>query len=50
MNGRKGAMLIMESEKTIVGRPPAQTFSLYFIIIVCICRSRVFWALPHLAF
>ena len=39
VNGRKGAMLIMESEKTIVGRPPAQPFSLYFIIIVCICRS-----------
>ena len=39
VNGHKGAMLIMESEKTIVGRPPAQPFSLYFIIIVCICRS-----------
>ena len=39
MNGRKGDMLIMESEKTVVGRQPAQLFSLYFIIIVCISRS-----------
>src|SRR3989337_413758 len=39
INGRKGTMLIMESEKTVVGRPPAQPFNLYFIIIVCICRS-----------
>ena len=39
MNGRKGDMLIMEPEKTVVGSPPAQLFSLYFIIIVFISRS-----------
>ena len=39
MNDRKGVMLIMESENTVVERPSAQLFSLYFIIIVCISRS-----------
>ena len=39
MNVRKGDMLIMESEKTVVGRQPTQLFSLYFIISVCISRS-----------
>ena len=39
MNGRKADMLVTESEKTVVERPPAQLFSLYFIIIVCISRS-----------